>query len=92
HGPRGASELLETVDRLVAFAETTGRVAPSLLDALHAAYLGDEAVRAFLMDQNPQAAAAMAARFADARRRGLWHARRNDIDADLAALRAEAAE
>ncbi len=92
HGPRGASELLETVDRLVAFAETTGRVDPSLLDALHAAYLGDEEVRAFLMDQNPKAAAAMAARFADARRRGLWHARRNDIDADLAALRAEAAE
>jgi cobaltochelatase CobN len=92
HGPRGAAELLETVDRLVAFAETTQAVPCALLDRLHAAYLGDGAVRAFLLDQNPAAAHAMAARFADARRRGLWHPRRNDLDADLAALRAEAAQ
>ncbi|GGF46153.1 cobaltochelatase subunit CobN [Azorhizobium oxalatiphilum] len=90
HGPRGASELLETVDRLIAFAETTGRVADGLIDALHAAYLRDEAVRAFLLAQNPAAAAQMARRFSDARRRGLWHPRRNDIDADLDALRREA--
>ncbi|WP_029005441.1 cobaltochelatase subunit CobN [Azorhizobium doebereinerae] len=92
HGPRGAAELLETVDRLVAFAETTGRVDSALIDALHAAYLRDAEVRAFLMTQNPEAAAGMAQRFADARRRGVWHTRRNDIDADLDALRAEAAE
>ncbi|MFG1464090.1 cobaltochelatase subunit CobN [Xanthobacter sp. DSM 24535] len=90
HGPRGAAELTETVDRLMAFAETTHQVPPHLLDQLHAAYLLDEAVRAFLLRENPQAAEAMARRFEDARRRGLWHARRNDLDADLAALRAEA--
>lgn len=92
HGPRGAAELAETVDRLVAFAETTHQVPSALLDRLHAAYLGDDAVRAFLLDQNPDAARAIARRFADARRRGLWHARRNDLDADLDALIAEAAE
>ncbi|BAF89933.1 cobalt chelatase [Azorhizobium caulinodans ORS 571] len=92
HGPRGATELLETVDRLIAFAETTGRVPDRLIDALHGAYLRDEKVRAFLLAQNPAAATSMARRFADARRRGLWHPRRNDIDADLDALRAEAAE
>ncbi|OYY09338.1 MAG: cobaltochelatase subunit CobN [Rhizobiales bacterium 35-68-8] len=90
HGPRGASELLETVDRLVAFAETTNMVASDLMDRLHDAYLGDPEVRAFLLRENPAAAREMARRFSDARRRGLWHARRNDLDHDLEALAAEA--
>ncbi|MFG1426399.1 cobaltochelatase subunit CobN [Roseixanthobacter glucoisosaccharinicivorans] len=92
HGPRGAAELTETVDRLVAFAETTHQVPSDLLDQIHAAYLADETVRAFLLRENPQAAEAMARRFEDARRRGLWHARRNDLDGDLAALRAQAGD
>jgi cobaltochelatase CobN len=33
----------------------------------------------------------LADRLAQARRRGLWHPRRNDVDADLAALCGEAA-
>ncbi|MGV2979018.1 cobaltochelatase subunit CobN [Camelimonas sp. ID_303_24] len=90
HGPRGASELAETVDRLVAFAETTGCVPGSLLDAVHDAYLGDAAVLAFLRHNNPAAVRVIARRFADARRRGLWHPRRNSIDDDLAALMAQA--
>jgi len=48
-------------------------------------------VRAFLLQENPRAAAAIADRLAAARRRGFWHPHRNDIDAGLAALRAEAA-
>ena len=91
HGPRGAAELAETVDRLVDFAETTGAVAGELFDLLHQAYVADSAVRAFLLRENPQAAAAIVERLEAARRRGLWHPRRNDIDAGLAALRAEAA-
>jgi len=47
-------------------------------------------VRAFRLAENPAAACAIAERLDFARRRGLWHPRRNDIDADLAALRAEA--
>lgn len=92
HGPRGAAELLETVDRLVAFAETTEEVPGALLDKLHAAYLADDTVRDFLLKANPEAARAMAQRFADARRRGLWHPRRNDLDGMLDALVSSGAE
>jgi cobaltochelatase CobN len=90
HGPRGAAEFAETVDRLVGFAETTAAIPPVLIEALHDAYLGDSAVRAFLLQENPAAARAIAERFAAARRRGLWHPLRNSIDNDLAELIAEA--
>jgi cobaltochelatase CobN len=90
HGPRGAAELAETVDRLVAFAETTDAVPSALLDLVHEAYLADPPVRDFLIRENPAAARAIADRLDAARRRGFWHPRRNDVDADLAALRVEA--
>jgi cobaltochelatase CobN len=61
-----------------------------MFDLLHEAYLADPRVRAFLLRENPAAAAAIADRLESAQRRGLWHPRRNDIEADLAALRAEA--
>jgi len=86
HGPRGASELAETVDRLVAFAETTDRVPHALIDAVHACYVEDPAVRDFLVREYPAAARAVAARLMDARRRGLWHPRGNAVDAALDAL------
>jgi cobaltochelatase CobN len=89
HGPRGAAELAETVDRLVAFAETTGAVAGELFDLLHDAYVADADVREFLLRENPQAASAIAERLDAARRRGFWHPRRNDIEASLSLLRAE---
>jgi len=88
HGPRGASEMAETVDRLVAFAETTRAVPDALLDAVHDAYLGDPAVLDFLRRENPAALRALVARLEAARRRGLWHPRRNGVDAALAALAA----
>jgi cobaltochelatase CobN len=91
HGPRGAAELAETVDRLVNFAETTDAVAGELFDLVHEAYVADAAVRAFLVRENAEAAAAIADRLDAARRRGFWHPRRNDVDADLAALRRETA-
>lgn len=90
HGPRGASELAETVDRLIGFAETTHAVPDHLIDLVHAAYVEDANVRAFLLDQNPEAARAIAQRLQQARTRGLWHPRRNDVDEGLAALIAEA--
>jgi cobaltochelatase CobN len=90
HGPRGAAELAETVDRLVNFAETTDAVASELFDLLHAAYVEDAAVREFLLRENPAAAASIAHRLETAMQRGFWHPRRNDRGASLAALRAEA--
>ena len=89
HGPRGAAELAETVDRLVAFAETTGAVPSALFDLVHDAYLADPRVRDFLMRENPAAARAIAERLDAARRNGLWHPRRNDIGSDLLAFAAE---
>jgi cobaltochelatase CobN len=87
HGPRGAAELAETVDRLVAFAETTGAVSGELFDLLHDAYVADPGVRDFLLRENPAAAGAIAERLDAARQLGLWHPRRNDVDAALMALR-----
>ncbi|BCG93909.1 cobaltochelatase subunit CobN [Mesorhizobium sp. 131-2-1] len=90
HGPRGASEFAETVDRLVGFAETTHAISGALIEAVHDAYLGDADVRAFILRENPAAAKVIAERLLSARRRGLWHPLRNSIDDDLAALIAEA--
>ncbi len=90
HGPRGAAEFAETVDRLCDFAVTTDAVSGELFDLLYAAYVADPAVRDFLLRENPAAAAAIAERLDAARRRGFWHPRRNDIDSGLAALRMEA--
>ncbi|UCI09999.1 cobaltochelatase subunit CobN [Mesorhizobium sp. B1-1-8] len=90
HGPRGASEFAETVDRLVGFAETTNAISGTLIEAVHDAYVGDPEVRAFILRENPAAAKVIAERFQSARRRGLWHPLRNSIDDDLAALIAEA--
>ncbi|UVK45957.1 cobaltochelatase subunit CobN [Mesorhizobium sp. AR07] len=90
HGPRGASEFAETVDRLVGFAETTHAISGALIEAVHDAYLGDAEVRAFILRENPAAAKVIAERFLSARHRGLWHPLRNSIDDDLAALIAEA--
>ncbi|MBP1847087.1 cobaltochelatase CobN [Rhizobium petrolearium] len=86
HGPRGAAELVETVDRLIGFAETTRTIPQSLIDATYDAYLGDEAVRDFLLSQNPEGARYMGERFRSVLRRGLWHPRRNAIDAELEML------
>ncbi|MGX5850460.1 cobaltochelatase subunit CobN [Mesorhizobium sp. PL10] len=90
HGPRGASEFAETVDRLIGFAETTHAISGALIEAVHDAYVGDPLVRAFILRENPAAAKAIAERFLSARRRGLWHPLRNSVDDDLAALIAEA--
>jgi cobaltochelatase CobN len=89
HGPRGAADLAETVDRLIDFAQTTGAVRSELIDLLFDAYVADANVRAFLQAENPAAARAMADSLARALHHGLWHPRRNDIESVLTALRAE---
>lgn len=89
HGPRGAAELVETVDRLIGFAETTHAIPQSLIEATYDAYLGDDRVREFLLSQNPEGARFMAGRFRSALRRGLWHPRRNAVDAELEMLTRE---
>ena len=57
-------------------------------EQLYDAYIGDDAVRAFMAAHNPDALAEMSRRFAEAIRRGLWRPRRNSAGERLAALAA----
>ncbi|HUG60532.1 MAG TPA: cobaltochelatase subunit CobN, partial [Methylomirabilota bacterium] len=84
HGHRGAAEIAETVGNLVAFAATTNAVRSAQFDTVFDATLGDDAVRAFLIDANPAAAVAIARSFDQALRRGWWRTRRNSVAGRIA--------
>jgi cobaltochelatase CobN len=90
HGYKGAFEIAATVDYLFAFAATTGAVKTHHFDLVHAAYLEDEATRAFLAEANPAALTEIAARLAEAIDRGLWTPRSNSARALIDRLRAPA--
>lgn len=90
HGWRGAAELAQAVDALFVFAATTDAVTNASLDAVYGAYVADETLYARIHAANPEAARAIVARLADARRRGLWTSRRNSVDARLDLLREDA--
>ncbi len=77
HGYKGAFEMAATVDYLFAFAATTNAVADRHFDLVHAAYLEDGTVLAFLEANNPAALEEMRARFGEAIARGLWRPRSN---------------
>jgi cobaltochelatase CobN len=83
HGHRGVAEIAEGVDALYVFAATTKGVPGHLFDAVHAALIADESRLAAMTACNPAAVGAIAARLADARRRGLWAAGRNAVAAEL---------
>ena len=85
HGWRGAAELAEAVDSLFVYAATTRDVPDGLFDVVFQAYLGDEATAVRLREANPAAYQAILARFAEARRRGLWTSRLNSVAALLGA-------
>ncbi|MEM8974609.1 MAG: cobaltochelatase subunit CobN [Pseudomonadota bacterium] len=87
HGYKGAFEIAATVDYLYAFAATTGAVGDHHFDALYDAYLGDEKVRKFLEDNNPDALREIAEKFADAIDREMWSPRRNSVGDMLATFR-----
>jgi cobaltochelatase CobN len=84
HGFRGGAEIAATLDHLGAFAHLASVVPPQLFDLYHDATLGNPAVCDFLARENPQALAAMQARFAALHRAGLWVSRRNSILASVA--------
>lgn len=83
HGHRGVAEIAQGVDALYAFAATARIVPDHLFDAVHAALVSDDGVRGAMMEKNPAAAAAIAARLQDALARGLWTTRRNAVDHEL---------
>ncbi len=89
HGPRGAANSPKPSTGWSISRTPPAPFPSALLDLVHDAYLADPAVRD-LPDarENPAAAQAMAERFEQARRLGLWHPRRNDIGGSIAELRA----
>jgi cobaltochelatase CobN len=89
HGYKGAFEIAATVDYLFAYAATTDAVQNHHFDQLFDAYIGDDAVRRFIADNNAPALAEIAARFREAIDRGLWAPRRNSAYDRLSALIAE---
>lgn len=85
HGFRGAAEIAATLENMAAFAHLASVVGSHLFDQFWDATLGDETVTSFMAETNPEALAAMRARFAELRAAGLWRSRRNSIFADLEA-------
>jgi G3E family GTPase len=86
HGYKGAFEIAATVDYLFGFAATTDAVSDHHFDQLFAAYVENEAVRAFMTEANPSAFSETVDRFQEAIRRGLWHPRSNSAMSMLATL------
>jgi cobalamin biosynthesis Mg chelatase CobN len=64
----------------------TAAVTSRQFDLLYDATCGDERVRDFLLQANPEAARAIASRFVEAARRGFWVSRRNSSAQDLAEM------
>ena len=89
HGWRGAAEIAQSLDNLYAFAALTDLVRSAQFDLMFDATLGDEAVRAFLVEANRPAARHMAGVFEEAARRGFWLSRRNSCRSILASLMRE---
>jgi cobaltochelatase CobN len=87
HGFRGAAEIAQTVDNFFAYAALADVTDDRQFDLLFDATLGDEAVMKFLTGVNPEAAKAIAERFDEAIRRGLWTTRRNSAAAIVIDMR-----
>lgn len=83
HGFRGGAEVAATLDHLAAFAHLTRAVPGHLIDLYHDATLGRADLVDFLERENPQALAALRARFRALHEAGLWATRRNSIAAML---------
>ncbi len=91
HGHRGAAEIAQSLDNLYAFAALTDAVRSEQFDLMFDATLGDDGVRAFLVQVNRPAARHMARVFTEAERRGFWRSRRNSTAGILDTLAKEAA-
>jgi len=89
HGFRGAAEIASTLDQMAAFAHLAGSVESHHFDLYYDATLGDDEVRRFLEQANPEAAAAMRQRFQQMRAAGYWVTRRNSVIEGIAAAPAD---
>lgn len=85
HGYKGAFEIAATVDYLFAFSATTGAVRDHHFEAVYRAFVVDEPVRDFMLDNNANAYREMCDKLAEAIDRGLWIPRSNSARAELGA-------
>jgi len=90
HGFRGAAEIASTLDQMALFAHLAGAVESHHFDLYYDATLGDDAVRRFIEQANPEAAAMMRQRFQQLRGAGYWTTRRNSAIDTIAIAPADA--
>jgi cobaltochelatase CobN len=90
HGFRGAAEIASTLDQMALFAHLAGAVESHHFDLYYDATLGDETVRRFIEQANPEAAAMMRQRFQEMRDAGYWTTRRNSAIEGIAPANAGA--
>ena len=91
HGHRGAAEIAQSLDNLYCFAALTDAVESAQFDLMFDATLGDDSVRAFLLQANRRAASHMGRVFEEAAQRGFWLSRRNSSARILESVLREAA-
>jgi cobaltochelatase CobN len=91
HGFRGAAEIAATLDQMAHFAHLASAVESHHFDLYYDATLGDDEVRRFLEQANPEAAEIMRQRFQQMIDAGYWTTRRNSVIERIAATPAEAA-
>jgi cobaltochelatase CobN len=90
HGFRGAAEIASTLDQMAMFAHLAGAVESYHFDLYYDATLGDDSVRRFIEQANPEAAAMMRQRFQQMRDAGYWTTRRNSAIEGIAPANAGA--
>jgi cobaltochelatase CobN len=90
HGFRGAAEIASTLDQMALFAHLAGAVESHHFDLYYDATLGDDTVRCFIEQANPEAAAMMRQRFQQLRDAGYWTTRRNSAIEGIATALADA--
>ena len=83
HGYRGAAEIAKGVEGPYGFAAALPERLDAQFELAFDATLGDPNIDAFLRAENPEARAAVAARFRQALARDLWRPRRNSVAASL---------
>jgi cobaltochelatase CobN len=90
HGFRGAAEIASTLDQMAQFAHLAGAVQSLHFDLYYDATLGDDAVRHFIEQANPEAAEIMRRRFQQMINAGYWTTRRNSVIEGIAVTPADA--
>jgi cobaltochelatase CobN len=85
HGFRGAAEIASTLDQMAQFAHLAGAVDSHHFDLYYDATLGDDEVRRFIEQANPEAAEMMRQRFQQMLNAGYWVTRRNSVIERIAA-------